>query len=71
MAYNHSLKVYDELRKNIGDTKIITDKGAINITVSIGVCAMLLDSIEEMIKKADSMLYKAKEEGRNMVRHIE
>lgn len=40
---------------------------SINLTVSIGVCTTLANSLEEMINRADEGLYKAKQNGRNQV----
>jgi len=37
-------------------------------TISIGVCTKLMDSLDDMIKEADKMLYIAKNEGRNRVK---
>lgn len=59
--------VFNSLREKIEETGIPTGSGAIRITVSIGVCTEPMNDLEEMIKQADSMLYKAKESGRNRV----
>jgi PleD family two-component response regulator len=37
------------------------------VTISSGICTNLEDSIDKMINKADDMLYKAKNTGRNRV----
>jgi diguanylate cyclase (GGDEF)-like protein len=39
----------------------------ISLTASIGVCAMAGDSIQDMLRKADQALYRAKDNGRNRV----
>jgi len=59
--------VFNSLREKIEETEIMTEKGAIRASVSIGVCTELLSDLDEMIKKADRMLYRAKEGGRNRV----
>lgn len=59
--------IFEGLREKIEETEIPTESGAIRITVSIGVCAEPMNDLDEMIKQADSMLYKAKESGRNRV----
>ncbi len=59
--------IFEGLREKIEETEIGTEKGAIKTTVSIGICAELMNDLDEMIKQADSMLYKAKEGGRNRV----
>jgi len=41
------------------------ENNLIRLTISCGISFVLEDSIESMIKKADLMLYKAKEQGRN------
>ncbi|MCA9333378.1 diguanylate cyclase [Candidatus Saccharibacteria bacterium] len=60
-------RVFDNLRRNIEFLDIFIDKQKIPITVSIGVCAKPMSTLEEMIKQADSMLYIAKQKGRNLV----
>lgn len=74
MMYNldsvNSRNVFEELRKNIEGLEIDLDKEKLKFTVSIGVCSKLMGSLDEMIKMSDAMLYQAKDEGRNKVRHI-
>jgi len=67
MDHSHALAVFDGIRQAIEKTPLATKNQTINITVSIGICIELLDSLEEMIKQADLMLYEAKRNGRNMV----
>ena len=67
MDHSHALAVFDGIRQAIEKTPLATNNQTINITVSIGICIELLDSLEEMIKQADLMLYEAKRNGRNMV----
>ena len=38
-----------------------------NVTISIGVCAKLKYTLEEMITCADDMLYEAQNQGRNQL----
>ena len=45
----------------------LDDTKSINLTVSIGVCTTLANSLEEMINRSDEGLYKAKQNGRNQV----
>jgi diguanylate cyclase (GGDEF)-like protein len=67
MDPNHSFTLFEELRKMIEMSEICVGDKTIKTTVSIGVCAMPLSSLDEMIKQADLMLYKAKKSGRNRV----
>ncbi len=48
--------------------KIETDAPGLKITVSGGVAEYIGGDIEELVKKADQLLYKAKESGRNCLR---
>lgn len=64
--------VVERLRKNIAECCISCENHKekfINITVSIGVAVMddEIDSLDELIKKADKALYAAKSEGKNCV----
>ena len=61
--------IFEEIRKRIEDSEVLLDEGAtrIKVTISIGVTTQITDSLENMIKKADFLLYDAKESGRNRV----
>ncbi len=62
--------VFDELRQEIADDAIAygSDGESLHVSVSIGVCTETSGSLEEMMKKADALLYKAKDSGRNCVK---
>ncbi|MCA1743060.1 MAG: diguanylate cyclase [Desulfovibrionales bacterium] len=60
-------QVFEEIRTNIENSLIVVGEHEIRVTVSIGVCTTLKDSLDEMIITADRMLYQAKEKGRNQV----
>ena len=63
------LQVAERLRKGIAAEPMVvsTPEGKINVTVSIG--GTIIDNgdvtVEEALKRADDMLYQAKEKGRN------
>jgi diguanylate cyclase (GGDEF)-like protein len=61
--------IAEVLRKRIEKEKIILRRQETNITVSIGVAAFPGDGTEgvELIQKADSAMYEAKQKGRNRV----
>lgn len=63
------LNACERLRDICSETKISTNNHEINFTVSIGVVEIdeTDTSFEKMLKRADAMLYKAKETGRNRV----
>ena len=60
-------KVFDDIRKVIAQLEIPVNDTMIHITISIGICTRLKQSLEEMINEADDMLYEAKRQGRNRV----
>ena len=63
-----ALKLFEKLREKVAATSFITEKGeTLSVTISVGVCVNLADSLEQMIKVADERLYKAKNSGRNQV----
>ena len=61
--------VAERLRKNISECNIEHNDASISVTASFGVATYVEDisSLEELISKADVMLYEAKESGRNRV----
>ncbi len=59
--------LFDKLRTSVQDKIITNGDNAFSITVSIGLCHMFNDSLDEMIKTADLLLYDAKGSGRNKV----
>lgn len=63
----------ERLRKVIEDMEIISEEQTIRVTVSIGVAewSETDDEIKEVLIRADRALYKAKHEGRNVVRFCE
>ena len=66
------VKAYDvaeRLRSYIEQSPIHTERGKIFVTISLGVAELTQDtaSLEALLDKADSALYKAKQSGRNQV----
>lgn len=59
--------VFDGVRQDIEDAVVAIGRHTIKITVSIGICAKVLSSLEEMIQVADRTLYEAKNSGRNRI----
>lgn len=58
---------FDSLRKRFTRLVVKTDAGDIRFTVSVGVSNCLDESLEAMINRADFLMYKAKQDGRNRV----
>jgi diguanylate cyclase (GGDEF)-like protein len=67
MALERYQHHFEMLRKKIETTPLLTKAGEIYPTISIGVTTHLGNSLEEMIKESDNLLYKAKAAGRNRV----
>lgn len=61
--------IFDDLCRRIESSVITLDDilGEVKITVSIGVTGRLGESLDEMLKRADGLLYEAKAGGRNRV----
>lgn len=55
----------EKLRRTIENLDINYDGASIPITASFGVCEVVGDTLEDMLKTADELLYVAKENGRN------
>ncbi|MBU0484520.1 MAG: diguanylate cyclase [Proteobacteria bacterium] len=58
-------RILNDLMLELEKSAIEVGENRVKITMSIGVCTNLQGSLDEMIKKADLLLYQAKEEGRN------
>ena len=67
MDYEQISRIFNNLRCMIKEKEIDIGEKKINVKVSIGICCVEMNSLEEMIKRADDMLYKAKESGRDRV----
>jgi len=72
--YNENGKGFDlaeEIRREIEELSIKTDKEYLNFTVSIGYTEVERGhTMEEALKRADKALYKAKRTGKNKVETI-
>ena len=60
-------EVFDRARIALREQTIDIGDRQIQVSMSIGVCGQMLDSFGAMINKADEMLYRAKEGGRDRV----
>jgi len=65
---SNAIDILERLRKEVERSCVYSDKGEeIRYTISIGVAMDADESLDENIQQADMMLYKAKQNGRNMV----
>jgi diguanylate cyclase (GGDEF)-like protein len=64
---DEAINIFESLRKHISSCDFSDSENSINITISVGITLKKADSVESMIKKADEMLYKCKNLGRNIV----
>lgn len=62
-----AMRRFERLRQAIADLRIPYGDSTIALTVSIGVCPGLRDSLHAMLSDADRLLYLAKAGGRNRV----
>jgi len=73
LAVNMDLKevnrIFNELLQQIEQSIVVLPDamGEVQVTLSGGICTKLSDSLEDMAKKADIFLYKAKRGGRNRI----
>lgn len=68
LSVEKSFALLDRFRMQMESTPIMTTKGELTITVSIGVANFNYDeNVDEMLLRADVALYEAKEGGRNLV----
>ena len=64
---NQTDKVFDRIRETIKAENIEADGKKIELTVSIGATSRIFNTLEETIKRADELLYHAKQTGRDRV----
>jgi len=67
-----AVSVANRLRKSIMSAPVELDNGRIVYTASMGVDSYIMGdaiSAEDFVRQVDSQLYRAKEEGRNLVCH--
>ncbi len=65
---SNAIDIFERLRKEVEKSCVYSDKGEeVRFTISIGVAMDGDESLDENIHQADMMLYKAKQNGRNMV----
>jgi len=57
--------VVDKLRRLVGEHAYIHEGKEIRLTISAGVTTHIGENLDGMIQKADTLLYRAKETGRN------
>ncbi len=64
-----AFEIAEALRSEIENDKVILRRVETHVTVSIGVAALPVNSLdeEELIRKADKAMYEAKQKGRNQV----
>ena len=66
---NSAALIAERIRHAISQLEFDAEKNSFSVTVSIGVSKLLdsNDNMENMLKRSDDCLYKAKETGRNSV----
>ncbi|HAV78405.1 MAG TPA: hypothetical protein DCX53_13740 [Anaerolineae bacterium] len=59
--------VAEDIRNRISSARLDSQKGPVGVTISVGIAQLFPkeDSIDELVKRSDQALYKAKEAGRN------
>jgi diguanylate cyclase (GGDEF)-like protein len=66
--FDIAVKVAERIRKSVERTQVDTGSRRLSVTVSIGLAPFTPESShEQVVKRADEMLYKAKNSGRNKV----
>ena len=65
-SLTEALDVAAELQRRLAQVSLKTPEGIVGITCSLGISELLSgDTIDDLIKRADLALYRAKSEGRN------
>ncbi len=65
----NTIRVAERIRQDICSTPILTSAGPIPVTISLGVASIQSDedTLISLLIRADKALYRAKQEGRNLV----
>ena len=67
MPLEQAKQKLDEFREAYSQIEVKSGKHTIKCTVSIGVVSSCESNIDDLVNKADELLYEAKESGRNKV----
>ena len=67
MQLEHCSEHFEQIRQKIEDAFIEAGPEMIQVTASIGVTTNLTETLDEMVREADGLLYQAKDSGRNCV----
>jgi diguanylate cyclase (GGDEF)-like protein len=62
-----AFNVLDKLRGRLASENIETHDLTLNVTVTIGVCPLDPEHIDQSIDTCDRLMYKGKDSGKNMV----
>ncbi len=65
LTRNDSIRVFEEIRNSVEQSYMTIGGESVGVTISIGVCTVPEDTLDDMIKQSDLMLYEAKRMGRN------
>lgn len=67
-----ALQISERLRAQVEDALLVTGKGDVQVTISLGISRMSTqtDTLEALMDWADQALYEAKQAGRNRVRML-
>jgi diguanylate cyclase (GGDEF)-like protein len=61
-------RTFEKVLKMVRSREVVSkNNNHVSYTVSVGVCATLMDSLDDMLKVADEKLYDAKKTGKNKV----
>jgi diguanylate cyclase (GGDEF)-like protein len=62
-----ALLAFNQLRRQVERAPVITEAASLGLTISVGVVADLRGSLDQVLTRADDLLYQAKAGGRNRV----
>ena len=65
--HKHITTTMERFRKNVEDLVVTVNCSTIRVTLSIGVTSVLSDTLDDMLNRADALLYQAKTNGRNRI----